>query len=216
MPHLAPVYDGVKVNPRFPHNLPNGPFQIDAPPINGRADEVLPSPIHNYYQNREQINGGRNNLFVAMTTVGAWAMGYFDGSKMKLWNWAKEYTLADHFFMGAFGGSYLNHQYLICACIPMDLGAPANAKAQLDDQGRLKKRPESPPSVLQGPGQLYDLRISPHAYVVHTSQPPYQPSGIPPASGESLDLANPAGHPLPPQPLKTIGVTLSAKGRDWA
>jgi len=73
-------------------------------------DEVLPSPIHNYYQNREQINGGKNNLFVAMTTVGAWTMGYFDGSKMKVWNWAKEYTLADHFFMGAFGGSYLNHQ----------------------------------------------------------------------------------------------------------
>src|SRR2546421_10075209 len=49
--HLPPVYDGNKVNPRFPQNLPNAPFQIDAPPINGRMDEVLPSPIHNYYQN---------------------------------------------------------------------------------------------------------------------------------------------------------------------
>jgi len=214
--HLPPVYDGAKVNPRFPQNLPNGPFQIDAPPINARADEVLPSPIHNYYQNREQINGGKNNLFVAMTTVGAWTMGYFDGSKMKLWNWAKEYTLADHFFMGAFGGSYLNHQYLICACVPMDPGAPANAKAQLDDQGRLKKRPESPASVLQGPVQLYDGRLAPDGYVVNTSQPPYQPSGIPPAPGGSFDLANPAGHPLPPQTLKTIGDTLSAKGVSWA
>src|SRR5205085_7091633 len=45
---LPPVYDGVKVNPRFPQNLPNGPFRIDAPPINARADELLPSPIHNY------------------------------------------------------------------------------------------------------------------------------------------------------------------------
>src|SRR5258706_15601695 len=44
--HLPPVYEGGKVNSRFPQNLPNGPFQIDAPPVNGRANEVLPSPIH--------------------------------------------------------------------------------------------------------------------------------------------------------------------------
>jgi phospholipase C len=216
LPYLPPVYEGNKVNPRFPQNLPNGPFQIDAPPVNGRMEEVLPSPIHNYYQNREQINGGKNNLFVAMTNVGAWTMGYFDGSKMKVWNWAKQYTLTDHFFMGAFGGSYLNHQWLICACTPTDPTAPPTAKAQLDEQGRLRKRPESPPSVLLGPVQVYDGRVSPDGYVVNTAQPPYQPSGIPPAAGGSLDLANPAGHPLAPQTLKTIGDTLSAKGVSWA
>src|SRR5882762_7856327 len=133
LPYLPPVYEGNKVNPRFPQNLPNGPFQIDAPPVNGRMEEVLPSPIHNYYQNREQINGGKNNLFVAMTNVGAWTMGYFDGSKMKLWNWAKQYTLADHFFMGAFGGSYLNHQWLICACTPVHRDAPKETRPKLDE-----------------------------------------------------------------------------------
>jgi phospholipase C len=117
--------------------------------------------------------------------------------------------------MGAFGGSYLNHQWLICACTPMDPGAPATARAQLDEQGRLKKRPDSPPSVLQGPVQVFDGRVSPDGYVVNTSQPPYQPSGIPPAPGGSLDLANPASHPLAPQTLKTIGDTLSAKGVSW-
>ena len=215
LPHLPPVYDGNKVNPRFPQKLSNGPFQIDAPPINGKWEEVLPSPIHNYYQNREQINGGKNNMFVAMTTVGAWTMGYFDGSKMKVWKWAKEYTLADHFFMGAFGGSYLNHQWLICACTPMDTGSPDSAKAQLDESGRLKKRPGSPASVLDGPVQLFDGRISPDGYVVNTSQPPYQPSGVPPAPGGDRDFANSAGHPLPPQTLKTIGDTLSAKNVSW-
>ena len=215
LPYLPPVYDGNKVNARYPQKLPNGPFQIGVPPINGKWEEVLPSPIHNYYQNREQINGGKNNMFVAMTTVGAWAMGYFDGSKMKVWKWAREYTLADHFFMGAFGGSYLNHQWLICACTPMDTGSPDSAKAQLDESGRLKKRPGSPASVLDGPVQLFDGRISPDGYVVNTSQPPYQPSGVPPAPGGSLDLANPAGHPLPAQTVKTIGDTLSAKNVSW-
>src|SRR6478672_33276 len=148
LPSLPATYDPVQkgaMRADLPTSgLPNGPFRIDAPPINRKWSELLPNPIHAYYQNREQINGGKNNQFVAMTNVGAWTMGYFDGSQMKLWNWAREYTLADHFFMGAFGGSYLNHQWLICACTPMDPGLPGNAKAQLDEQGRLKKRPESP------------------------------------------------------------------------
>src|SRR6266704_6557772 len=79
LPRLPPVYTLGKPDPRFPQNLPNGPFRIDAPPVSARTDQIVPSPIHNYYQNIEQINGGKNNLFVAMTTVGAWAMGYYDG-----------------------------------------------------------------------------------------------------------------------------------------
>jgi acid phosphatase len=216
LPHLPPVYTHGKPDPRFPERLPNGPFRIDAPPINGRLDQVLPSPIHNYYQNREQINGGKNNKFVAMTTVGAWTMGTFDGSKMKVWKWAQEYTLADHFFMGAFGGSFLNHQWLICACTPVDRGAPQSVRPQLDDEGNLKKKPSSPASVLQGPVEVYDGRVTPDGYIVNTSQPPYQPSGVPPAPGGNPDLADPAKNPVPPQTAQTIGDTLSAKGVSWA
>src|SRR6267143_338908 len=187
LPHLPPVYDGGKPSPEFPQGLPNGPFRIDAPPVNRRMDEVLPSPIH----------------------------GYFDGSKMKLWKWAQEYTLADHFFMAAFGGSYLNHQWLVCACTPMDTGAPASVKPQLDEKGNLKKKPISPASVMQGPVEVFDGRVTPDGYTVNTSQPPYQPSGIPPAAGASLDLADTAHHPVPPLKEKTIGDTLSAKSVSW-
>ncbi len=74
LPHLPPVYDGGKPSPEFPQGLPNGPFRIDAPPTSRRMDEVLPSPIHAYYHNREQINGGKNNMFVAMSTAGAEAV----------------------------------------------------------------------------------------------------------------------------------------------
>lgn len=216
LPHLPPVYSHGKPDPRFPAALPNGPFRIDAPPVNGRLDQVLPSPIHAYYQNREQINGGKNNKFVAMTTVGAWTMGTFDGSKMKVWKWAQEYTLADHFFMGAFGGSFLNHQWLICACTPVDRGAPQSVRPQLDEDGKLKKKPASPASVLQGPVEVYDGRVTPDGYLVNTSQPPYQPSGVPPAPGGNADFADPAKNPVPPQTAKTIGDTLSAKGVSWA
>jgi phospholipase C len=51
---------------------------------------------------------------------------------------------------------------------------------------------------------------------VNTSQPPYQPSGIAPAEGGDLALADPAKNPVPPQTAKTIGDTLSTKGISWA
>jgi phospholipase C len=216
MAHLPPTWEHGKPSARLAtEKLPNGPFRIDAPPINGRMDEVLPSPWHLYYQNREQINGGANNQFAAMANVGGWVMGYFDGSQMKVWNWAREYTLADHFFMGAFGGSFMNHIYLACACVAVDPGAPDSIKAQLDAKGNLKKKPGSPASALDGPVEVLDGRSTPDNYLVNTSQAPYQPSGIPPASGGDLDFADKAKHPVPPQTQKTIGDTLTAKGVSW-
>ena len=214
---LPPVWGANgKADPKFSFDLPNGPFRIDAPPVGKRMDELVPSPIHAYWHHQEQINGGANNLFAAMTTVGAWTMGYYDGSRMQLWQWAREYTLADHFFQGAFGGSFLNHFWLVCACTPEFKDAPASMRAQLDERGHLKKRPASPASVMDGPVQVFDGQVTPDGYAVNTSQPPYQPSGIAPAEGGDPNLADRAKNPVPPQTAKTIGDTLSAKGVSWA
>jgi len=216
LPTLPPVYESGKASDKYPVGLPNGPFRIDAAPVSRAASEVLPSPIHSYYQNREQISGGLNNRFVAMSNAGAWVMGYWDGSQMKLWKWAQEYTLADHFFMAAFGGSYLNHQWLICACTPVFADAPARMRPQLEADGRIKKRPESPASVMSGPVQVFDGSVTPDGFTVNTLQAPYQPSGILPAEGGNLALADATKAPVPPQTLKTVGDTLSAKGVSWA
>ena len=213
----------IRANPQFP-SLPNAPFRIDAPPVSKSAGEVLLSPIHAYYHHIEQINGGRNDMFAAMSTVGGYVMGHFDGSNMKLWQWAKDYTLADNFFMGAFGGSYLNHQWLVCACTPVHADAPQSMRALLDANGRLEKKPGSP-SAREGATQILTKSsagmVTPDGYSVNTTQPPYQPSGFGPAPGGAPELADPAGHeffgvPLPPQTSKTIGDTLSAKGIGWA
>jgi acid phosphatase len=213
---LPPVYTAGKPDPAYPtKGLPNGPFRIDAPPVSRRIDEVVPSPIHAYWHNRAQIDGGRNDKFVAMSDRGAWVMGYYDGSSQKVWKWAQRYTLADNFFMGAFGGSFLNHQWLVCACTPRFPEAPASMRAQLDENGNLKARPGSPASVMDGPAHLYDGPVTPDGYAVNTSQPPYQPSGIPPPA-DRPDFADPAKHPLPPQTATTIGDTLSAKAIRWA
>lgn len=208
--------------PRLPNGPAGGPFRIDAPPVNRRMDEVIMDTIHAFWHNQEQINGGRNNKFVAMSNAGAWSMGHYDGSTMKLWQWAREYTLADRFFQAAFGGSYLNHQYLICACAPRHENAPESMRTALDAAGRLLKQPDSPSAAVGAVRVVARSggRVTPDGYSVNTSQPPYQPSGIQPAAGGSLELADPKGdrnsEPVPPQTARTVGDTLSAKGVSWA
>jgi len=216
LPHLPPVWKGKDADPAFPKDLPNRPFRIDSAPINLPLSVATRALVHKFYQNQEQINGGRLDRYVAASDAGGLAMGYYDGSQLPLWKWAQEYTLADNFFTGAFGGSYLNHFWLVCACTPEDRDAAANLRAQLD--GRfLKRKPESPASVLNGPPVFtLDGDVTSDGWSVNTMQPPYQPSRIAPSKGGDPQLADISKHPLPPQSAKTIGDTLSARGISWA
>jgi len=118
--------------------------------------------------------------------------------------------------MGAFGGSFLNHFWLVCACTPEDRDAPAAMRAQLDERGWLRTRAGSPPSVLSGAPVFLDGAVTPDGYSVNTAQPPWQPSRVPPARGGDSRGTDPKRHTLPPQSQKTIGDTLTAKGVTWA
>jgi phospholipase C len=100
--------------------------------------------------------------------------------------------------MGAFGGSYLNHLWLVCACTPIDDHAPQNLRAQVDERGWLKTRPTSPASVISGPGEFLGGEVTPDGYSVNTTQPPYQPSRVEPAKDGDARYADPAKHTLPP------------------
>lgn len=210
-----------KPDDKYPR-MPNKPFVINAAPVNKTAGDMVPSGIHAFFHNQEQINGGANNMFAAMSNVGGWTMGYYDGRDFKLWQWAKEYTLADRFFMGAFGGSYLNHQYLICACAPRYDNAPAGMRAKLDAKGKLAKRDDSP-SAQVGAVKVFSSsggQVTPDGYSVNTTQPPYQPSAAQPEENGSPELADMHDHghgtPLPPQTARTIGEALNEKGVSWA
>ena len=217
LPHLPPVWKG-KDDPdtAFPRNLPNRPFRIDAPPINLALTERTRDLIHKFYPQQEQIAGGRNDRFVEVSDAGALALGYYDGSKLPMWKWAQEYTLADHFFMGAFGDSFINHFWLVCACTPVDRGAPEALRAQLDERGWLKRKPESPRSALDGPPVFVAGEFTQDGYAISTAYPRYQPSRVPPEKDGDPRIAGLSGYTLPPQTMKTIGDTLSAKGISWA
>jgi acid phosphatase len=209
-------------------HLPNAPFKLtDA------AGQPLPEGIvtrdlwHLFYQNQMQINGGRNDGFVAWGDNGALTMGrYGETSKnLGLWQIAREFTLCDNFFMAAFGGSYLNHQFLISGRVPEFFNAastPAAKKIAVLEDGptgfRLALAPDSPKSALDGkPKFINNGTITPDGYAVNTMAPPYQPSWVKPAPGGDPHLADPMDPAvLPPQTYKTIGDLLSERGVSWA
>ena len=69
-----------EVDDRFPDNPPNQPFSIDAyVPLGEKTGD----PIHRFYHQQAQIDGGLMDKFVAYTNVGALVMGYYDGSRHK-------------------------------------------------------------------------------------------------------------------------------------
>ncbi len=190
--------------------------------------------VHRFFQNQMQINDGKNDGFAAWSDAGGLTLGTFDYSRSAMFKLAREFVLADNFYQGAFGGSFLNHQYLICACAPEYPNAgtaaakPSIAVVQRDAAGgylsTLVISPRSKASALEGPPVYeHDGNLTPENYfgdgkfyAVNTMQPAYQPSGVPPAEGGNLLYADPAkGNTLPAQTTTTIGDLLSAKGVTW-
>ncbi|XAH22354.1 acid phosphatase [Xylophilus sp. GW821-FHT01B05] len=222
-------------------NQNNQPFQIDAAAgfqstgVKVGQDVITRDLYHRFYENQMQINGGKNDKFAAWADSGGLTMGYYDGSAMKLWKLAQQYVLADNFFMGAFGGSFLNHQYLVCACAPEYPNADSSvAKTSIsvvdqDASGNyltsLTQAANSPASAIAGPPTFVNSNtITPKNYAgdgkfyaVNTMQPPYQPSSNAPAAGASNLTADPSkASTLPPQTATTIGDLLDKKSVSWA
>lgn len=208
-------------------DLPNGPFKLVDTEGKPLPEAVITRDLwHLFYHNQMQINGGRNDGFAAWGNAGGLVMGYYGetSKNLGLWKIAEQYTLCDNFFMAAFGGSYLNHQFLISGRTPEYFNAADTAAkkkiAALEDgpQGvRLAVAPECP-GALEGPPKFVnDGAITPDGYAVNTMAPPYQPSYIRPAPGGDPLLADPAdANTLPPQTYRTIGDLLSAKSVSWA
>jgi phospholipase C len=119
-------------------------------------------------------------------------MGYYETKMLPLYPIAKKYTLCDHFFHSAFGGSFLNHQWLIAAACPFYKAKDSTMYPKKDKNGNL----------LGG-------QITPDGFVVNTSFSTNYPR--PPASyyKDTTQL-------IPSQKGKTIGDLLTAQGVTWA
>lgn len=82
---MPPVWQkGNKADPLYRLAMPNAPFRLDAPPVKLALHTATRDLTHRFYQNQLQINGGKNDLFVAYTNAGALPMGYYDGAELPL------------------------------------------------------------------------------------------------------------------------------------
>ncbi|MGY2293381.1 acid phosphatase [Pseudomonas sp. SDO528_S397] len=211
---------------QFQENLPNAPYALKGPNGEDQPMSLVTRDLwHVFYQNQMQINGGKNDAFVAWGDSGGLLMGHYAQSRyaLRLWDVAKEFVLCDNFFQGAFGGSFMNHQYLISATPPFYPDAANSvAKAQIatlqsDDptDPRLKPLDKSPASAMTGPPQFGPSALTPDGYAVNTLAPPYWPTWI--RDTERPDYSKPdLPTVLVPQTHEHIGDKLSKKNIDWA
>jgi acid phosphatase len=244
---LPPVWGGVTaagiepvVTQAQSMGLANAPFSIEhaftaQSNVTLTTSTVTRDLAHRFFEHQMQIDGGKNDGYAAWSDAGGLVMGHYDYSGSALYSLAKEFVLADNFFQGAFGGSFLNHQYLICACAPTypdaDTAAakPSIAILEKDAAGhylpRLKLAHDAKPSALDEPPRFAkNGNIAPPNYfgdgtfyAVNTMQPAYQPSASVPAPGDAEFLfADPSSSvTLPPQTQTTIGDRLDAKNVGW-
>jgi acid phosphatase len=237
-------------SPPISSHFPNAPFTIDqfipttattcpppgAPAPNGVANgSGLPGGctrdiVHRFYQEQYQLNGGAQNRYVTGSDAVGLTMGVYNTRALPIYAYLHQdghpdYAIADNFFQGAFGGSFLNHQWLVAAQDPvwrnaLNDGSANDLHSVVDSSGM----PTSYPLYKSPAGAtVKDLPLtascSPGAgrgptppgvvcgdFAVNTIQPFYQPY----SPGTALAKR------LPPQTAPTIGSRLSAKGVDWA
>jgi len=155
------------------------------------AESLTGDLVHRFYTNQLQIDGGKNDKFVAWSDNGGLVMSSFDATNLPEGQLARKYVLFDHFFMGAFGGSFLNHQFLIAARAPVFPSAPAGMVATPPDADGLN---------------VADKVVTPDGFVVNTAFTVNTPH---PANADPKTL-------VPNQTYDTIGDRLTDKGLAWA
>jgi phospholipase C len=220
----------------FNSNFPNAPFVIDnyipatattCPPpaeafshpngvLNGQG---LPGGctrdlVHEFYQEQYQLNDGNQNRYPTGSDSAGTTMGVYNTRQLPIYRFLHarnhpRYAIADNFFQAAFGGSFLNHQWLIAAATPTYPNPPAALRSIIDSNGMPVKYPLYNPTgtVRRGPITVACPSPVPNRacgdFAVNTMQPTSEPSGS-------------FGAKLITQTHATIGDRLNTKGVDWA
>jgi phospholipase C len=194
----------------FPHGVPvNTPGAL----AGGCTEDI----VHRYYQEQYQLNHGQQNRYVTGSDAVGLVMGYYKTQNLPIYKYlhgqdAPSYAISDNFFQSAFGGSFLNHQWLIAAASPTWAGGPDSRHAVIDSNGMPTKYP------------LY----TPAGPVNDSGTPLIQQCGLPTtnpnwACGDfAVNTIQPGQQPfkgspqLPLQTGKTIGDELSKANVSWA
>ncbi|MFI5042249.1 MAG: acid phosphatase [Acidimicrobiales bacterium] len=165
--------------------------------------------VHRFYQNQVQIDGGRNDLYTWASDAKGLTMGNYDTAALPLANLAAHFTLADNFFQAAFGGSFLNHQWLAAAQTPVFdygySGRPTTCTATFG-ANYMNTVLDTTTGMPVAGKDLQLTTVATGNYDVNTTQPWYAPY----AAGTS-DCGR-----LQPLTENNIGDELSAEHVSWA
>ena len=189
----------------FPNGVPNG---------SGQPGGCTRDLVHEFYQNQYQLDGGKVDLYTTGSDAVGLTQGVYDTVALPIYKYlhaAKHphYAIADNFFQAAFGGSFLNHQWLIAAATPTYPNPPDTLRSIIDSNGMPVKYPLYTPTGPVRRGPITVACPSPVAnracgdFAVNTMQPTNPPSGS-------------FGAKLPLQTAPTIGDRLTDRGIDWA
>jgi phospholipase C len=97
--------------------------------------------VHRFFQEQSQINHGAQNGYLTWSDNPGLDMSYFNATNLPEGQLAQQYTMDDNFFHAAFGGSFLNHQFLVSAAAPVYPNAPSSLQATVDANGQLVLNP---------------------------------------------------------------------------
>ena len=219
-----------------------GPTDVTCPPLtnlfgfaNG-IDKLAPAAgatmggctrdlVHRFYQEQYQLNGGMQNRYITGSDSAAMSFGYYDTTRLPIYkylhaNGAPKYVIADHFFQAAFGGSFLNHQFLIAAWPPVVTGQSTATRSVLDSAGmpRGASNGNSYPLYKTNNTTVFDgneTQVCPGVgglacgdFAVNTVLPWYQPTGA--GFANKILPINDSTTPL------TIGDLMTDHGVSWA
>jgi acid phosphatase len=209
--------------------MPNGVEKTDPQGLPGGCTRDL---VHRFYQEQYQLDGGRQDRYSTGSDAVGLTQGHYDTTQLPVYQYlhragAPNYVIADNVFQGAFGGSFLNHQYLIAAQPPQwdtsQLPVPAGKNSVLDSAGFPNSsyplyQPQPGVSYVDGPltqacGTA--TTVAGYAcgnYAVNTMQPSWRPS----AGGSNVLPGINDVDPSKPFYEPNIGDELSAKNVSWA
>ena len=165
-----------------PHGLTPSPANLPG----GCTEDI----VHRFYQEQYQLHGGKQDLYVTGSDAVGLTMGYYDTTKLPIYVYLHsrhhpDYVIGDDYFQGSFGGSFLNHQWLIAAATPSWTGMPANQHAIVDSNGMPNNYPlyhatgpvsDPAGTIACGTAPVTLPNLACGDYAVNTIQPPYQPT----------------------------------------
>jgi acid phosphatase len=224
-------------SPQAPFGPPNG-----VPNGTGLPGGCTRDLVHRFYQEPYQIHGGRMDRYTVGSDAVGLTQGYYDTTRLPLFNFltgdkrAPRYVIADRFFQGAFGGSFLNHQWLIAAQTPRWEGTTPRdgSTADLHSIVGTDGHPNNTYALHSGPvwpapGGVKDAPLTEAADPATGRCAPPAGAPTPPPGTVCGDFAvntiqptfqpfqpgSAASSHLPPSHNTNIGDLLSAKGISW-